>query len=208
MRFLRTILISAAAGLLIGLVLFFMTAPFVSYLGCPIGNGATGTDFRCDVGGTDAWTGEFRPLTQSYTDVATGKRVTRIWGGVEYEENLIIPIPVGFAAGCLVTLGLITIVRRARRTASDPGLATFILVVLAVAGCTPVHMGGVPRSSPQSFPPGATDIPAPGEVIDGSWCGDARGKPDPHKARVNGDHQCALGEMALTFGAWPSATPS
>ena len=116
MSLLGTAILTVAAGLMIGLVLFAVTAPNVTYLGVPIGRPA-GTDFISDYGGTDPWTGEFRPLTWSWTDT-TGERVTRFFWPDGYQNYRAIPVPVGFVVGGLLTLPVIAGIRRPRKTAS------------------------------------------------------------------------------------------
>ena len=126
---LRTIALTVAGGLLMAMALFLLTAP-VRSASCPIGNGNIGTDFVCDPGGFDPWTGEFRTLTTSYTSKATGQRVTQDWGGYEHINDRAIPLPVGFVVGSLLTLRLIA-ARRTHRTASVTVRARTIALTVA-----------------------------------------------------------------------------
>ena len=100
-------------------VLFGLTAaPMGSFTGL-IGKSVVGQTRTTDGGGNDPWTGEYRPMTQTYTDNATGERVTKPWGTSAYKNVRAIPMPVGFAVGCLLTVGLIAALRR-RKTPPTP----------------------------------------------------------------------------------------
>jgi hypothetical protein len=113
---LRTAILTVAGGLLLAVVLFIATAPDVGAWGGTVGRPVGTTDWVTVNGGVNPWTGDVRPATTSYTG-ATGKRVTTV---VSRDfRNTVIPLPVGFAAGCLLTIGLIAI-RRRLKTAKTP----------------------------------------------------------------------------------------
>ena len=104
-------------GLLIALILFGSTTHSSAYT-CPVGDARLGYDWVCDGGFTDAWTGAFTPFTQTYTSNVSGERVTKF---TEPNRYGIIPLPVGFVVGSLLTLGVIAAVSMGpRRTAVLP----------------------------------------------------------------------------------------
>jgi hypothetical protein len=119
MRLLRDIVITVVGGLLTAAVLFCLTAPTILWLG-PVGR-PDGTDFVEDWGGYDPWTGDFRPRTWTWTD-PTGHQLERILGPNDYWKRQAIPLPVGFAIGSIVTLGVIA-ARRSRGTPSSPAVS-------------------------------------------------------------------------------------
>ncbi len=124
MRILQTAILTALGGLLIALVLFVLTSPAPRTVFLPVGR-PDGTGFVTDFGGTDQWTGEVQPVTQSWTD-PTGKRMTKVYALSPEDKNYrAIPMPVGFVVGSLLTLGLIVILGRRRtvRTSSPPLVA-------------------------------------------------------------------------------------
>ena len=109
MRITRTALLTVAGGLLIALALFMMTMP-PRGMCCPV-------DFIVtDNGGINPWTGEVRPLRVDIYDHTTGQ-VTRTYEMPEnWKDRRVVPVPVGFVVGSLLTLTVITIAaRRARR---------------------------------------------------------------------------------------------
>ena len=114
--------LTVAGGLLLAFVMFLMTVRVVSYLG-PVGR-PEGTNFVEDFGGTDPWTGEFRPRTWTYTD-PTGEQVTKVFELPDGLQNYrAVPLPVGFAVGCLLTLTVIAIAtRRPRKGAPNSALS-------------------------------------------------------------------------------------
>ena len=120
MRLLRTIVITVAGGLVIAVLLFWVTMTHFVYIGLPIGHAGVEANIVWDNGGTDPWTGEFRPPSRSYTFVATGEQRSQAFWPAGSGDHRAIPVPVGFALGCLVTLGLIAVVRRSRKTPPDP----------------------------------------------------------------------------------------
>jgi hypothetical protein len=120
MGILRTTILTVAGGLLLAVVLLVLTYHPVTWLG-PIGR-PVATDFVEDMGGTDPWTGEYRDRTWTYTG-ANGERVTRVFDlGPDYGRPWVIPLPVGFVAGCVLTLTIIAGSRRLRRTPSAPAI--------------------------------------------------------------------------------------
>ena len=109
----RTVVLTVGAGLLIALVLSFLTASNIAYTG-PIGR-PDATDFVSDLGGTNLWTGERIPRTWKYTDT-NGQKITRVFEvPAEYDHGAI-PLPVGFVAGSFLTLAVIAVVRWPRKT--------------------------------------------------------------------------------------------
>ena len=120
MRIIRTALPTVAGGLLIALALFGMTQPPRSMC-CPV-------DFIVtDNGGIDPWTGEVRPLRVNvYARDGSGE-LTRTYVTYEIPKNWkdlrVVPLPVGFVAGSLLTLTVITLASRRRgapRPAASP----------------------------------------------------------------------------------------
>ena len=110
MRILRTGLLTVAGGLLIAFVLFSLTHPRNDLFCCGVNT------FVTDQGGINALTGEVRPtIVTSYALDGSG----RVTVG-EYPDNWkqirVIPLPVGFVVGSLLTLTVITLARR--RTAT------------------------------------------------------------------------------------------
>ena len=118
MKVLRIAVLTVAGGPPTAVVLYLATAPSFAYT-CPIGDGRIGYDFVCEGGYADAWTGAFPPFTQSHTDISTGQRVTKVWGPNGYENIRVIPLPVGFVAGSLLTLAVIAVVRMASQDAAN-----------------------------------------------------------------------------------------
>ena len=116
MRILRTAILTVAGGLLIAVVLFWVTVPRWTSLGGPVGRPIT--NFVEDYGGTDPWSGEFRPWTWSWTDTVTGQRLTWVLGPDGYQSMWAIALPAGFAVGSLLTLTVITLASREPRTTS------------------------------------------------------------------------------------------
>jgi hypothetical protein len=119
MRLLRNIVLTVVGGLLTAAVLIYLTAPMTVWLG-PVGR-PDGTNFVEDMGGYDPWTGELQPRVWTWTDT-TGHQVERILGPERYWQRRAIPLPVGFAIGCVVTLGVIA-ARRRRGTPSSPAVS-------------------------------------------------------------------------------------
>ena len=125
MRLARTIALTVAGGLPTAVVLFPMSSwlglqlpPSFGHVGGVIGRGP---ETVIEAAGFDLWTGNARGETITYEDLATGQQVTETKPSPLYGDRAgarAIPLPVGFTAGCLLTLGAITVHRR-RRTASS-----------------------------------------------------------------------------------------
>jgi hypothetical protein len=117
MRILGTAHLTVAGGVLMALALFSMTMP-PRGMCCPVDFVVT------DYGDINPWTGEVRPLRVNvYARDGSGE-LTRTYVTFEMPENWkdlrVIPLPVGFAVGSLLTLTVITIAaRRPRRPAPD-----------------------------------------------------------------------------------------
>ena len=73
----RTTVLTVAGGLLVAVVLFAVTAPGPRMLTTPIGMAGVEANVVWHYPGADPWTGEYRPLTKTYTDVATGQPATK-----------------------------------------------------------------------------------------------------------------------------------
>ena len=111
----RIVVLTVGVGLLMALVLSFLTAPVITYLG-PIGR-PDATDFVEDFGGTNVWTGERIPRTWTYTDT-NGQKITKVFEvSPEYDHGAI-PLPAGFLAGILLTLAVIAVANRRTRGAA------------------------------------------------------------------------------------------
>ena len=120
MRILQTAVLTVAGGIVIAFLLFELTVPVIGGCCSRVGT-ATGTTLVETPGWTDPWTGEIRLATETYTDPTTGKSVTTV-REQSFEGHLVIPLPVGFVVGSLLTLGLIAVVRRSR-TPSKPAVS-------------------------------------------------------------------------------------
>ena len=108
MRILRTALLTVAGGVLLAVVLFMISLPpVVTILGGP---GTVVTR-----GQPDFWTGEMTPMIVT-TNVGQATQAIEYPQG--QENHRVIPLPVGFVAGSVLTLGLIAI--SGRRKASLP----------------------------------------------------------------------------------------
>jgi hypothetical protein len=118
MRILRTALLTVAGGLLIAFILFNMTALPISRFCCPVDHVVT------DYGGINPWTGEVRPLRVDIYDHTTGQ-VTRTHEIPEnWKDRRVVPLPVGFVVGSLLTLTVISIAaRRPRRATPDSAVS-------------------------------------------------------------------------------------
>ena len=112
MRLVARIALTLAGGLLVMLVLFVVTPRTEGrFFCCPVG-------WTVTPGGVDQATGEVRPAIVSVNDGAS--TAVKTYAIIE-KDLTIIPYPVGFVAGSLLTLTAITIVsRRSRRIASVP----------------------------------------------------------------------------------------
>jgi len=117
MRLVATALLTVASGVLIAVVLFYLSVPVIGGCCHPVGT-AGGTSLVITPGDTDPWTGEIRRETWTYTD-SNGKSVTTV-REQSFDDHLVIPLPVGFVVGSALTLTVISIVtRRPRKTAPD-----------------------------------------------------------------------------------------
>ena len=104
MRILRTARLSVAGGLLIASVLTYLTSPAENMKSLGLG-------VYTQAGHTDFWTGEVTPAILTRYD-GSG-RVTNVYEIPENWKNLrVIPFPVGFAVGSLLTLTVITLASR------------------------------------------------------------------------------------------------
>ncbi len=114
MRTLRTAVLTLAGGIVIAFLLFEITISPSHILCCPVNTVVT------DYGGINPWTGEDRPMTVIRYGIEPGSNpVTLVW---EHDRSPFIPLPVGFAVGSLLALGLIAVVRRSR-TPSKPAVS-------------------------------------------------------------------------------------
>jgi hypothetical protein len=122
MRMLRTAILTVAgglltvsAGLLIAVVLLTLTSPpDRGRVVCPVSCVAT------QAGRTDFWTGEITPMILSQYDGALQVTNVRVVPE-DYKDYRVIPLPIGFAVGSLLTLTVIAIAaRRPRRTVPNP----------------------------------------------------------------------------------------
>ena len=114
MRLLRNVILTVVGGLLMAIVLFFVTFPQGPsvYIGMPsLGD----LDFVVDVGGTDPWTGVYRDAFRS-RPYETGTWWT-------------IPLPVGFAIGAFLVMAVIFARSdRAKRLHGNAATATWRLI--------------------------------------------------------------------------------
>jgi hypothetical protein len=121
MRNLRTGLLAVLGGLVLAVALSWVMAPHPVILGGP---GTTITD----LGGADPWTGEVRPMIVAVPNYGESGQVTstRTYEvPEEWRDIRVVPLPVGFAVGSLLMLGLIALVsRRPRGTAPNPAVPT------------------------------------------------------------------------------------
>ena len=108
MRILQTALLTVAGGVLIALVLSVMTMP-PRGMCCPV------NFIIRDNGGIDPWTGEVRPTMVDIYDHGTGQVTNTFEIPHNWRDLRVIPLPVGFAVGSLVTLGLLALVSRRPR---------------------------------------------------------------------------------------------
>ena len=119
MNIARTIALTVAGGLLMAWVLFSFR-PGVplnfGHLGGVIGRGP---ETIVEPAGYDLWTGIAHGETVTYEDLATGQQVTetKVPPYSDGAGSRAIPVPVGFAAGCLVTLVVLVAAGTTRRTA-------------------------------------------------------------------------------------------
>lgn len=117
---LETVGLTVAGGLLLGLFLFTMTSGTPASLGGPVGRPPGAGPATNAYWHYDPWTGQPLPWTRTYTVIATGDPVVQTFALPDSMQGTrAIPVPVGFMAGTLLTLGVIAL-RRLRRT---PGYA-------------------------------------------------------------------------------------
>ena len=114
MKTFGTIALAISVGLVTAVVLFMLTAPIVG--GCCSRVAVNGDRVIARTsGGVNAWTGEVTLPTTTSIDGATGKAVTEVRELAEDQRNYrVVPFPVGFAIGSLMTLAVITVARRPR----------------------------------------------------------------------------------------------
>jgi hypothetical protein len=111
MRILRTALLTVAGGVLAAFTyVMLVTSPF------PVIPFSPRVDtVITDPGGIDLWTGEVRPL-RGTARFGEGRYVFQY--PEDPEDLRVIPVPVNFAVGSLLTLTVITLVSRRPRTTS------------------------------------------------------------------------------------------
>jgi hypothetical protein len=113
MRILRTPLLTVAGGVLMAFtVVMLVTSPAPVIRFTPRMNSVI-----TDPGGIDLWTGEVRPVRMSAYDLE-GKFVKEFIIPEDPDDLRVIPVPVSFAVGSLLTLTVITLASRRPRTTS------------------------------------------------------------------------------------------
>jgi hypothetical protein len=116
MRILRTALLAAAAGLLLAFAVNMLTPSPFKTLGGPI-------VAVTQPGSIDYWTGEITPMILIIGDARPGGVQTEFAIPHDYWRRRVIPLPVAFAVGSLLTLAVITIAaRRPRGPAPNPAV--------------------------------------------------------------------------------------
>ena len=115
-RLLRAVALLLAGGLLMAVVLFSMTTPDFGNPRTRIG------ETLVEVGDLNPWTGEVRFTVRARHDHGAGAPSLL----VDWEKvGPVIPLPMGFAIGSLLTLGVIVVAAlRPRRTAAGPAVTT------------------------------------------------------------------------------------
>jgi hypothetical protein len=116
MRLVATIALTLAGGLLV-IVILYLPVPRDDgdFFCCPV-------NWVYEPGGIDPSTGEVRPAIVSVYDGTPA--VVKRYAVIEYHLDPVIPYPVGFVAGSLLTLTVITIAgRRRSKAASNPAIA-------------------------------------------------------------------------------------
>ena len=117
MRIVRTALLAVAGGLLIASVLFMLTSPPDVKHVLSVGGVITQTGY------IDFWTGEITPRIVTVHDFGSGKSASVYVTPEDYQDYRVIPLPVGFVVGSLLTLTVITIAaRRPRENTPDPAV--------------------------------------------------------------------------------------
>ena len=104
MRILRTVHLTVAGGLLIASVLTYLTSPSPNMKSLGLG-------VYTQAGHTDFWTGEVTPSVLTQYD-GSGRVTNTYEIPKNWKDLRVIPFPVGFAVGSLLTLALIAIGRR------------------------------------------------------------------------------------------------
>ena len=105
MRLVANTILTVAGGLVIAVILFYLTAPtFKPYLSRVV---------TTQEGHVDFWTGEITPRVLTRYSLESNPKVMNVWVDPEPWENYrVIPLPVGFVIGSLLTLTVITVVSR------------------------------------------------------------------------------------------------
>ena len=111
MRILRTAILAVAGGLLVAFAVNMLTPNPFTTLGGPI-------VAVTQQGSIDYWTGEITPMILILGDARPGGVQTEFAIPHDYWRRRVIPLPVAFAAGSLLTLAVIVIAARRPRTTS------------------------------------------------------------------------------------------
>jgi hypothetical protein len=111
MRSLRTAILAVAGGLLLAFAVNMLTLDQSMFktLGGPI-------VAVTQQGSIDYWTGEITPMILIIGDARPGGVQTEFAIPHDYRTRRAIPLPVAFAGGSLLTLGVITLARRRKGT--------------------------------------------------------------------------------------------
>jgi hypothetical protein len=104
MRILGTALLTVVGGLLIGSVLTSLTSPSMKFLG---------RSETTQAGHIDFWTGEITPMIMTQYSLESTPKVEHVWVVPKNWKDLrVIPLPVGFVVGSLLTLTVIILASR------------------------------------------------------------------------------------------------
>ena len=118
MRILRTAVFTVAGGLLLAFAVYSLTLDQSMFktLGGPI-------VAVTQQGSIDYWTGEVTPMILTIGDARPAGVRTEFAIPHDYRTRRVIPLPVAFAVGSLLTLALVTVrSRRFRATSPNPVL--------------------------------------------------------------------------------------
>ena len=111
MRILRTAVLTVAGGLFLAFAVYSLTLDQSMFktLGGPV-------VAVTQQGSIDYWTGEITPLILTIGDAGTGGVQTEFAIPHDYRTRRVIPFPVAFAVGSILTLAVVTVVSWRRST--------------------------------------------------------------------------------------------